>query len=470
MCPAPATHAASGNVNDGRDVKGEGLQTLLAIRKVTGPGGISVSQSIVDLGEGRLPIALEPLETSQGPTGYFTMVRTRFIDVSSKPAAARSEVTNTKMTYAQTSLHTTAKVLNRQAAGAESEENPAWKRVFTSNFGFLIGGIVVVLVVSMNVNNTRKLLTSGKSAILQGAMGKAIAEKAAKLDAKIDAEIKSTGAAITRPIDLAKKAAEQAGAVPQELFDLAPEIKREDVIGKPRTAAAAPVPEAQPENAAAPNAPGGAAGAPVGGAGVAAAQGSISGESTSATGVTVVARREVASPVPRENAPSPVEDAIFASCMSDGEFCHRNGLIYLKDGAATSALRFFNQGCELGHVKSCSQAAALYQSGQGVEHSETKAKALLIKACTKNDGSSCTEVGLAYLQGAGLPISLPRAREAIDRGCVLGYGPACVLLGLAAQNPPDGVQVSKASSAESLAKGCTLLNIVGCAPPGSQKH
>ncbi len=434
------------------DIQGEGLKTLLAIGKVTGPGGISMSQPIVELGEGRLPIALEPLDTAQGPTGFFTMVRTRFIEMPAKGAGSSTEKTNTKMIYAQTSLKTSGTLTKQKATS--SDDRTLGSRIgellqqSKSNFGIMGGGLLILAVTLVNLTKTQNVFERGKAIILSSAVGRTLAEKASNAEASM----KASGAELTKPIDLAKKAAEQASAVPNELLELAPEIKREDVMGKAKTVAAAPDSAPRPDAGATPSAEVAGTAAP----GAAPNDGAVA----------------VAKPLAESTMQnSPIEETLFSKCQTDAEFCHTSALIFLKDNAPASALRFFKHGCELNYAKSCTQASAMYQYGQGVARSDTMAKSLLAKGCSLNDGAACTEVGLAYLQGLGVPVSLTKAREAIDRGCALGHGPACLVLGLSAHPPADAAARAPASSAESLAKGCALLNITPCAAPtGGQKH
>ncbi|MBI3554689.1 MAG: hypothetical protein HY074_00325 [Deltaproteobacteria bacterium] len=433
------------------DVQGEGLKTLLAIRKVTGLGGISMSQTIVDLGQGRLPIALEPLETSKGPTEFLTMVKTRFIEMAPKAPTAGAEKTNSKMIYAQTSGQTSGntKLLMKPA---RADDETFFQRAYgqaKSNFAIVGGGMFFLIVAGLNLTSSQHLVERGKSFILSGTVGRALAEKTAK----IDAQIAATGAAMIKPIDMAKKAAEQASAVNQDLLDLAPEIKREDVMGKPRGAAVA-------NEASAAASPGST---PAGAPGPAAVSGTAPVPASAPAHVTRF--ENTAAPVAREeSAPAPIiEETLFSKCVNDGEFCFTTGSVFYKEGAFSVAIRFLNKGCDLNVAKSCSLAAQMYTNGQGVEKSETTAKGLLAKSCIQNDAAACTEVGLAYLQGKGFTVSVPRAREALDRGCTLGHATACLILGISAQAPPEGTGTRTiATSAENLAKGCALMKPVGC--------
>lgn len=418
----------------------DALQRLLALRKHIGAGGVGVTDAVVALGEGRLPIPLEPVESSGGMTGFYAMVRTRFIDMTARPTEAAREKTNTKLIYAQNGASSLKAPRPGAAASSSANSGPGLTESLLERLpiaaAMKLVVPVLVFVAYFNMVQIRDAFLKGRDSILQNTnIGRKISAETAKLDQKLTASTQS----VLKPIDVARQAAAQAGQVSPELLALAPEIKAEDVNAKPP-------PRPTPPGAQSP--------LPTTPAGLQA----LSAASPAASPASPTPAAPAKPPESMAADPlSDLETAILSKCASDAELCHSSGQAALKDGRTGAAARFFAQACEANLDKSCTQIATMYQLGQGVDRSEAKARGYFEKSCLKGTAPACTELGVSLLRDAATSDAIKKARSALERGCELGHGPACLMLGL-----ESAVPAGRAPASANLSKGCQLMGISAC--------
>lgn len=88
-----------------------------------------------------------------------------------------------------------------------------------------------------------------------------------------------------------------------------------------------------------------------------------------------------------------------------------------------TAAKYLEKACDLGDMFGCESFGKMLRDGKGVEKDETRARALLDKACAGNAGGACTSVGLA--EG----MKTAKGRELIEKGCNLGDAIGCMGVG-----------------------------------------
>ena len=93
------------------------------------------------------------------------------------------------------------------------------------------------------------------------------------------------------------------------------------------------------------------------------------------------------------------------------------------------AIAFYERACALGRARSCSQAGACFEEGNGVEKDTQVAAAFYNRACNLKDGKSCWDLARLYQDGNGVPKIITHAMVLVDRGCGFKDGDSCKSLG-----------------------------------------
>lgn len=169
--------------------------------------------------------------------------------------------------------------------------------------------------------------------------------------------------------------------------------------------------------------------------------------------------------------PSRARDLLERGCrLGDGAQCLAAGRMR-DDPTSSKALALFQEGCDLGHTKSCESAATfLYMAalemaepflarrafryltrmcaeggpvaepfckqvadclidGFGVAADEATGERMLKEQCENHPGGgACADLGDRYLTGDGVRPSVVEARSVMDRGCQAGDTGSCETL------------------------------------------
>ncbi|MDB4985964.1 MAG: hypothetical protein JWN04_1142 [Myxococcaceae bacterium] len=91
---------------------------------------------------------------------------------------------------------------------------------------------------------------------------------------------------------------------------------------------------------------------------------------------------------------------------------------------AARAAQLFEQACEAGHARACSNLGVLYSQGTGVAANEAQAGSLFARSCEAGYAPACFNLGLTYERKP--PAS--RARALFRKACSGGHDAACTKL------------------------------------------
>jgi TPR repeat protein len=99
-----------------------------------------------------------------------------------------------------------------------------------------------------------------------------------------------------------------------------------------------------------------------------------------------------------------------------------------------SAFVRYHEGCEAGHVLSCSNLGWMYARGRGVARDERRAMAIFLRvydsyrhACATGDPSACLSAALMLSRGEQVPRDERLAAVLVARACELGDRRGCEL-------------------------------------------
>ena len=127
----------------------------------------------------------------------------------------------------------------------------------------------------------------------------------------------------------------------------------------------------------------------------------------------------------------------------------------------SEAAPLFDDGCNQGNAKSCTDLGYLYSSGYGVAKDPGKAAALYRKGCDGGNALGCRDLGLAYERGDGLNKDPAQAANAYAKACDGGAVAACTQEGLL-YIQGNGVPKDPNRAASSFKKACDGIDGTGC--------
>jgi hypothetical protein len=178
-------------------------------------------------------------------------------------------------------------------------------------------------------------------------------------------------------------------------------------------------------------------------------------------------------PMPTKQKYFPIKEV--QKCNSGNAYaCYEAGTIFEfglfgAEKKHFSALIYYDKGCDLKNVSSCTSLAFLYHPStkkditqeQKKRQSHYKELEYTIKGCNLNDGFSCSYVGLMYKKGKGIKQNIPKAIEYYQKGCNLNDGFGCTGIGTIYREG-NGVKQSDTQALEYYYKACDLKNQLGC--------
>lgn len=132
--------------------------------------------------------------------------------------------------------------------------------------------------------------------------------------------------------------------------------------------------------------------------------------------------------------------------------CEKLAVLEVEDANYTKAAKYFQKACIFGNMKSCHNAAVLYEKGLGVEQDNQKAFILYNTACEGYFPQSCRNLGLIY-QGK---LKLSLAKEYFKKACDYGYDKSC------AEYASLANELSEVEKSEYFTKACDGGSIDGC--------
>ena len=81
------------------------------------------------------------------------------------------------------------------------------------------------------------------------------------------------------------------------------------------------------------------------------------------------------------------------------------------------AAALFQHGCDLGHLKSCSEIGYAYLKGRGVATDDKRALSVFTAACERGGAMACANLGDMYENGYGVPVDRARSFELWAKAC-----------------------------------------------------
>jgi TPR repeat protein len=136
-----------------------------------------------------------------------------------------------------------------------------------------------------------------------------------------------------------------------------------------------------------------------------------------------------------------------------------NSLWRLKRYAEAKSL--FQQSCDLGEMKACSELAIMYHNGQGVPQDARAAASLHEKACNGGFLNGCTSLGTFYEEGEGVPKDFARALTLHGKACDGGNMLGCLSLGQLYRNG-NGVPKDPGRAMFFIDKACDGGVVMAC--------
>ena len=121
--------------------------------------------------------------------------------------------------------------------------------------------------------------------------------------------------------------------------------------------------------------------------------------------------------------------------------------------------------CAENSAAECAKLGYFYESGAGVEVSQTRAASLYEKACKLGSQAGCTSLGYAYDQGQGVVTDPSRAASLYGPACEAGESRACFNLAIL-YSAGRGVAGDHAKSAALFRRACELGEPGACEQAG----
>ena len=150
------------------------------------------------------------------------------------------------------------------------------------------------------------------------------------------------------------------------------------------------------------------------------------------------------------------EELFNQACQNGlGKGCSNQALIMLDRASnfelAKEVVSLYKQGCELGSSDSCRWLGQHFEEGLGTERSEKEAAKYYEIACTSYHPEACDKLGLLYSEGRGVEQDSKKASSLFEKGCEAQNPFSCYNLAalLEAQETPN---LEKARSL--LSKSC----------------
>ena len=110
-----------------------------------------------------------------------------------------------------------------------------------------------------------------------------------------------------------------------------------------------------------------------------------------------------------------------------GEALNRYGI---DDEDAARAVALYQEGCDRGDARGCTNLGWMYRTGTGVAADAARAVSLYQEGCDGGSARGCTNLGLMYERGTGVSADAARAVSLYQEGCDGGDAWGCGYLGV----------------------------------------